>query len=108
MSLGIKSFATEGVSNKNFQGIHDGCVDSRWVHGFTMGAKIQDGFLDSRWVPAFTIDYWIHDMFWDQASWLILVFSDLSKCFKAVRSSECEGSLILVQSELPASLILTD
>ena len=45
MSLGIKSFATEGVGTKNFAGefrmgswIYDGCLDSRWVPGFTMGA----------------------------------------------------------------------
>ena len=68
MSLGIKSFATEGVGTKNCSGnsqcipgfmmgywIHDRFLDSRLVPGFTMGSWIHDGFLDSRWVPGFTM-----------------------------------------------------
>ena len=39
MSLGIKSFATEGV--------HDGFLDSRWVPGFTIGSWIHDESLRS-------------------------------------------------------------
>ena len=61
MSLGIKSFATECVGSKTFQGIHDGFLDSQCVPGFTMGSWIHDGFLDSRWVPGFTMGSWIHD-----------------------------------------------
>ena len=34
MSLGIKSFATQGV--------HDGFLDSRWVPEFTMGPLAED------------------------------------------------------------------
>ena len=41
MSLGIKSFATEGVGTKELQGIPDGFL-------------IHAGFLDSRWVLEFT------------------------------------------------------
>ena len=59
MSLGIKSFATEGVGDKNIS------RDSRWVPGFTMGSWIHDGVLDSRWIPGFTIGSWIHDGFLD-------------------------------------------
>ena len=58
MSLGIKSFATEGI--------HDGFLDSRWVPGFMIGSWIHDGSLDSRWVPGFTMSSWIHDRFWDE------------------------------------------
>ena len=39
MSLGIKSFATEGI--------HDRFLDSRWVPGFTIGSWIHDESLRS-------------------------------------------------------------
>ena len=100
MSLGIKSFATEGVGTKNCSG------NSRWISGFTMGFWIHDGFLDSRWVPGFAMGSWIHDIFLDQAPWLILGSSDLSKWFKTVRSSETEWSLILGPKSTPSLLDL--
>ena len=55
MSLGIKSFATEGVGTKHFSGKSDGFLDSSWVPGFTMDSWVYDVFLDSRWVLGFTI-----------------------------------------------------
>ena len=65
MSLGIKFFATEGVSTKNCSG------NSRWISGFAMDSWIHDGFFVSR----FTMDSWIHDITicLDQAPWLIFV-----------------------------------
>ena len=57
MSLGIKSFATEGVGTKLFREctmvfwIHDGFLDSRWVPGFTMGSLIHDGLSGKVLVP---------------------------------------------------------
>ena len=55
MSLGIKSFATEGVHDR--------------VIGFTMVSWIHDGLLDSRWIPEFTMGSWIriHDEFVDSS-----------------------------------------
>ena len=55
MSLGIKSFATEGVGTKACSG------NSQWVSGFMMDSWIHDGFLDSRWVLGFTMGSWIHE-----------------------------------------------
>ena len=76
MHLGIKSFATKGVGTKNWSD------NSQWIPGFTMGSWIHDGFFDS------------HHIF-GSSPLADLRISDLSKCFKTVRSSEREGSLIL-------------